>query len=191
MKFSRNFQAGNTDFPEGINFAFPRDKTDLEGGKVQELKKNFLVETAEYITGKNQYCQIFILDKPVKLSEISLALQKFGGDGRIWLEIREDKDNSPGPVAAKSAELKMNQISSKPGYFWVDFDFSKQELVLTPDKYWISLGYEGTPVLNWFYSYGKPVGPIDGTRYRSGSKDAWDKSVGFEFNYRFTGLTAE
>jgi len=191
MKFGRDFQAGNTDFPEGINFAFLRDKTDLEGGKVQELKKNFLVETAEYITGRNQYCQIFTLDTPVKLFEISLALQKFGGDGRIWLELREDKDNSPGAVAAKSAELNLNQLSSKPGYFWVNFDFSKQELVLTPDKYWISLGYEGTPVINWFYSYGKPVGPIDGTRYRSGSQDAWDKSVGFEFNYRLTGLTAE
>ena len=191
MKFSHDFQTGNTDFPEGINFAFLRDKTDLEGGKVQELKKNFLVETAEYITGKNQYCQVFTLDRPVKLREISLALQKFGGDGRIWLELHEDKNNSPGPVAAKSTVLNIKQLSSKPGYFWVSFDFSQQELVLTPEKYWISLEYEGSPVLNWFYSYGKPVGPIDGTRYRSRAQDTWDKSLGFEFNYRLTGLTAE
>jgi hypothetical protein len=74
------------------------------------------------------------------------------------------------------------------GYYWVDFDFVGQGLILTPDKYWISLAYSGSPIVNWFYSYGKPVGPIDGTRYRMKGENSWDRSVGFEFNYRVRGL---
>ena len=163
----------------------------MEGGAVQELRKNFLVETAEYITGKNQYCQVFILEQPVRLNAIGAALQKFGGSGTLWLELREDVNGNPGETAAVSKKIRLDRLSSKPGYFWVDFDFSSQALVLTPDKYWISIGYEGTPVINWFYSYGKPVGPNDGTRYRSGTDLSWDKTLGFEFNYRLSGFTAE
>ncbi len=83
MQFSKTFETGNTDFTEGINFAFLRDKVDTEDGNVQELKKNFLVETAEYITGKRHFCQTFLIDQPIKLTGISLALQKFGGSGFI------------------------------------------------------------------------------------------------------------
>lgn len=73
------------------------------------------------------------------------------------------------------------------GYDWVEFDFSDQGLVLTPDKYWISIAQKGTPILNWFYSYGKPVGPIDGTRYKSTDDKGWDKNLSFEFNFRIYG----
>ncbi len=191
MQFTDPFESGNLVFTEGINFAFIREKVDTEAGKVQELKKNFLVETAEYVTGKRQYCQMFSIDRPIKITSIGLALQKFGGSGEIWIELREDQDNKPGPVAAESSILTLDQLSSKPGYYWVNFSFAGQELVMTPDKYWISIGYRGTPILNWFYSYGKPVGPIDGTRYRISDSDSWDKSVGFEFNYRIKGLAPQ
>jgi len=189
-KFDQPFIYGNLDFPEGVNFAFNRETQEREPG-VQELQKNFLVETAEYITSKLQYTQIIILKKPILLKSIGLALQKFGGTGNIWVELREDLDGNPGPIAAKSNPISLQQISSTPGYFWVDFDFSPQQLILTPDRYWISLGYNGFPILNWFYSYGKPVGPIDGTRYKSPQETSWGKTLGYEFNYRVSGLTPD
>jgi transglutaminase-like putative cysteine protease len=189
LNYSREYKYGNTEFPEGVNFAFNRVEKESDGGKTQELQKNFLVETAEYVTSKLQYCQTFILDKPVKLQAIGLALQKFGGTGQLWVELREDQNGAPGPVAARSAGVDLNKFSSKPGYFWVDFDFAAQQLILTPDRYWISIAYSGSPIVNWFYSYGKPVGPIDGTRYKEPTETSWSKSLGYEFNYRVAGLT--
>ena len=183
---SHNF--GNIEFPEGINFAFSRDISAAGSGETQELKKNFLVETAEYVTSKQQFCQVFKLDRVLLLQKISLALQRFGGSGQVWLELREDFDGLPGDVAAQSKPVDLNRIKAFQGYFWVDFDFSDQGLVLTPEHYWVSLAYRGSPIINWFYSYGKPVGPIDGTRYKLISESSWNKTVGFEFNYRVSGL---
>ena len=188
-KFDTPYSWGNLDFPEGINFAFIREIKESESGRTQELQKNFLVETAEYVTSKLEYAQIFILDRPMKLDKIGLALHKFGGTGKLWVELREDKDGFPGPVAAKSAIVDLNQLSLKPGYYWIDFDFLSQNLMLTPDKYWITIGYNGSPIVNWFYSYGKPVGPIDGTRYKEKSEAQWSKTLAYEFNYRVIGFT--
>jgi len=189
LKFEKEYVYGNLEFPEGINFAFIRQSIESEEGKTQELQKNFLVETAEYVTSKLQYAQIFILDKPIQLHKIGLALQKFGGEGQLWLELREDENGFPGPVAAKSLPVDLKSLSIKPGYFWIDFDFSAQKLLLMPDKYWITLGYIGTPIVNWFYSYGKPVGPIDGTRYKDKSEETWSRRLSYEYNYRIIGLT--
>ncbi len=189
LTYSKAFIYGNIEFPEGVNFAFNRVEKESGEEDTQELQKNFLVETAEYVTSKLQYCQIFVLDKPLRLEKIGLALQKFGGQGQLWLELREDQQGQPGPVAARSASIDLNKLSSKPGYFWADFDFSGQQLLLTPDRYWISLSYSGTPIVNWFYSYGKPVGPIDGTRYKEPMETGWGKSLSYEFNYRVVGLT--
>jgi len=191
LVYSKPFLFGNLEFPEGVNFAFNRVETESDEGKTQELQKNFLVETAEYVTSQLQYCQIFILTKPIQLQKVGLALQKFGGVGQVWLELHEDQNGQPGPVAARSSAINLNQLSSKPGYYWVDFDFSNQQLVLTPDRYWISLSYSESPIINWFYSYGKPVGPIDGTRYKDSKEAVWSKSLGYEFNYRIVGLTSE
>ena len=189
LNYTKAFVFGNIEFPEGLNFAFSRLEKDSDEGKTRELQKNFLVETAEYVTSKLQYSQVFILDKPVKLQKIGLALQKFGGVGQLWLELREDKNGQPGEVAARSVSISLDQLSSKPGYFWVDFDFAAQQLLLTPDHYWLSLAYSGSPIVNWFYSYGKPVGPVDGTRYKEPTEIEWGKSLSYEFNYRVVGLT--
>jgi hypothetical protein len=189
LDYSKSFISGNTDFPEGINFAFSRVEKESDEGMTRELQKNFLVETAEYVTSTLQYGQAFILEKPVKLQKIGLALQKFGGAGQVWVELREDRKGEPGDVAARSTPVRLDQLSTKPGYFWVDFDFTPQQLLLTPDRYWISIAYSGSPIINWFYSYGKPVGPVDGTRYKTPSENNWGKSLGYEFNYRVVGLT--
>ena len=191
LKFNKPFIYGNLDFPEGVNFIFSRELDNKDNADSQQLKKNFLVETAEYVTSKLQYAQTFILDRPVKLQKIGIALNKFGGSGTMWLELYEDNNGRPGSLAASSKALDLKNISSKQGYFWEEFDFVIQELLLTPDRYWISLKFNGSPIVNWFYSYGKPVGPIDGTRYKSFSENDWSKSLGYEFNYRVVGLTFE
>jgi len=52
----------------------------------------------------------------------------------------------------------------------------------------VALGFTGSPVVNWFFSYGKPIGPQDGTRYKTIFDADWSRSLDFEFNYRVTGL---
>lgn len=177
---------GNLEFPEGVNFAFVREVSTTSDGS-QELRKNFLVETAEYVTRSAQYAQVFVLKEPMELRRIALALQKFGGEGSLWLEILNDENALPGKRLATSEFVAVAAMSSRPGYRWQAFDFSKSKLKLAPGRYWIALGFTGSPVVNWFYSYGKPVGPSDGTRYKTIFDETWSNSLSFEFNYRVEG----
>jgi transglutaminase-like putative cysteine protease len=193
--FNKPVTIGNFEFPEGVNFAFARELATGAGG-AQELRKNFLVETAEYVTRSAQYAQIVVLNKPLQLQKVSLALQKFGGEGFLWIEILKDEKAPsgqmvPGERLASSGLISLNELNANPGYRWQDFDFSKAGLKLTPGRYWIALGFSGTPVVNWFYSYGKPVGPSDGTRYKTILDQDWSNSLSYEFNYRVVGLTTE
>lgn len=181
---------GNLEFPEGVNFAFVREVTSAGEG-AQELRKNFLVETAEYVTRSAQYAQVFVLTEPMALRRIALALQKFGGEGSLWIEILNDENSLPGARLATSEFVSVAAMSSRPGYRWQSFDFSKSNLQLAPGRYWIALGFTGSPVVNWFYSYGKPVGPSDGTRYKTIFDETWSNSLSFEFNYRVEGIKVQ
>lgn len=187
IAFTKPFVSGNLEFPEGINFAFAREVTSTGAGTA-ELRKNFLVETAEYVTSSAQYAQVFVLKDSIVLKRVALALQKFGGEGTLWLEILKEENNLPGPRLATSEFLNVDDMSSQPGYRWQPFDFAKANLRLAPGRYWIALGFTGSPVVNWFYSYGKPVGPTDGTRYKTIFDDNWSNSLTYEFNYRVEGL---
>lgn len=180
---------GNLEFPEGVNFAFVREVSTASDGS-QELRKNFLVETAEYVTRSAQYAQVFVLKEPLELRRIALALQKYGGEGSLWIEILKDENAMPGSRLATSEFVAVENMSSRPGYRWQAFDFSKARLRLAPGRYWIALGFTGSPVVNWFYTYGKSVGPSDGTRYKTIFDEAWSNSLSFEFNYRVEGGAA-
>ncbi len=191
LRFDKPFIFGNLDYPRNINFAFTRISSQGKDENSQELKKNFLVETAEYVSGNSDYAQMFILKKPILLERIGLALQKFGGRGFLSLEIREDQNGKPGDVAAVSNSVDLQAFQQGRGYDWIDFDFSDQGLILTPDKYWITVRFKGSPIINWFYSYGKPVGPIEGTLMKTGKEDTWMHTMGYEFNYRVIGKAVE
>jgi len=185
------FTYGNLEYPENIDFAFPR--ATVAAGKNQfEMSRNFLVETAEYVTTNlTQYAQVVVLQKPLKLRKIGLALHKFGGDGWLWVDILQDNNGRPGQPISTSELVNLDQLSLLPGYRWTDFDFGREAPVLMPGSYWIALGFTGSPIINWFYTYGKPVGPVDGTRYKGVYQDDWSGALNYEFNYRLIGLTTQ
>lgn len=181
---------GNLEFPQNIDFLSARVPALENAAGTMEMRKNFMVETAEYVTTQGrQYAQTFILDKPLQLETIALALHKFGGQGQIWLELFKDDQSKPGDHIATSDLLDLDQIDTLSGYSWVDFSFRRTLPRLAPGRYWAALGFTGSPVVNWFFTYGKPIGPQDGTRYKTLFDTAWSRSLAFEFNYRVTGLT--
>jgi transglutaminase-like putative cysteine protease len=191
LRYDVPFTYGNLQFPENIDFAFPR-VTKAAGVNQFEMSRNFLVETAEYVTTNlTQYAQVVVLGKPVKLQKVGLALHKFGGDGLLWVDIFQDDQGKPGQPITTSDFVNLDQLSLKPGYRWSDFDFSRDNPILMPGSYWIALGFTGSPIVNWFYTYGKPVGPVDGTRYKSIFQQNWSGALNYEFNYRVSGLTVK
>jgi hypothetical protein len=191
LEYRKPVLFGNLDFPKGADFLFTRGPAKPDAADGFKMEKNFLVETAEYVTTKmTQYAQVFVLKKPLKLFKSGLALHKFGGGGQLWIELAKDAGGKPGSVIATSDLLSLDQIRQKAGYDWVDFSFGDSPL-LSPGKYWILLGFTGSPVVNWFYTYGKPVGPVDGTRYKGVYESDWSGALAYEFNYRVAGYTAE
>ena len=191
LRYNVPFIYGNLEYPQDIDFAFPR-VTEAAGKNQFEMSRNFLVETAEYVTTNlTQYAQVVVLRKPVKIQKIGLALHKFGGDGLLWLDILQDSNGKPGAPISTSDFINLDQLSLKPGYRWTDFDFSRETPILMPGSYWIALGFTGSPILNWFYTYGKPVGPVDGTRYKGVYQEDWSGALNYEFNYRVIGLTSK
>jgi hypothetical protein len=192
LEYKKAIVFGNLDFPRGVDFLTATGQVRKNAADEFAMQKSFLVETAEYVTTKMvQYAQVFILEKPLKLSKIGLALHPFGGGGQLWVDLIADDKGKPGTVLVASDFIAANAFRPKAGYDWVDFDLSRSALLLAPGKYWIALGFTGSPIVNWFYTYGKPVGPVDGTRYKGVYDEAWSGALAYEFNYRVTGWTTE
>lgn len=192
LRYNVPYVYGNTEFPENIDFAFPRVTKDKGKGSF-EMSRNFLVETAEYVTtNATQYAQVVELAKPVTLHKVGLALHKFGGEGWLWVDVFKDEGGKPGDPLFTTQMINLDDISGKPGYRWVDFVFAdKEKPVLMPGAYWIALGFSGSPIMNWFYTYGKPVGPVYGTRYKGVFAEDWSGALNYEFNYKVVGMTVK
>jgi hypothetical protein len=187
-KFDTPVEFGNLDFPQGVDFLESAGEIEEAADGTLMMKKSFLVETSEYVTTRGQkFAQIFSVDSPLLLEKVSLALHNFGGAGQLWVEVLEDTDGQPSGLMTTSRLLSLKDIPVTPGYRWVDFDLTNERTVVGPGKYWISLGYSGSPVINWFYAYGKPVGPADGTRYQTVLDETWSHHLAYEFNYRIIG----
>jgi hypothetical protein len=192
LRFKKPYVFGNLEFPENADFLSARGPAEQRSDNTMEMRKNFLVETAEYVTTRgNQYAQTFILTKPMQLQHTGLALHKFNSEGQLWLELLKDNGGTPGDLVATSDIIELNQLKFTPGYTWVDFDFTTTSVILSPGRYWVALGFTGGPIVNWFFTYGKPVGPQDGTRYKTMFDETWSRSLAYEFNYRVIGLAAK
>ncbi len=188
LSYRHPYVLGNLDFPEGVDFL--SGLQSAAENERREIRRNFMVETAEYVTTKGQqYAQTFILDRPLLLESVSLALHRFNQDGQLWLELLEDGGGVPASVIAASEIRSLAEIPFSTGYEWVGFDFSRNPVRLSPGRYWLALGFTGGPIVNWFFTYGKPVGPEDGTRYRTIFDETWSRSLSYEFNYRVAGRT--
>ncbi|NQT25226.1 transglutaminase domain-containing protein [candidate division KSB1 bacterium] len=189
-KFSIPDTMGNLDYPESVDFLSARTLTEDANTDEMVLQKNFLVETAEYVTTEGKrYAQTFILKEPMELSQIGLALHAFGGSGSLWLELHQDDGHGkPGKLISTSEMRAIDTLPRGSGYKWIDFQYPDKEIKLNAGRYWIALAYTGSPILNWFFTYGKPVGPSDGTRYNTLFDATWSHSLSYEFNYRVIGM---
>jgi hypothetical protein len=178
------------DFPEDIDLLAVTSAVETDSAGESAMRKNFVVETAEYVTTLGQqYAQTFILDRPIRLEKAGLALHKFGGEGQLWIELYADNQDKPGAYLSTSEMIDLDNLPMKPGYRWVDFRFDENEITLSPGRYWLLFGFTGTPIVNWFFSYGKPVGPPDGTQVKIMFDEDWMRTLNFEFNYRVVGKT--
>ena len=192
-EYNKPYSAGNLEFPRNVDFLATRGPAQQRADGQMEMRKNFMVETAEYVTTQgNQYAQAFVLTKPIKLNKVGLALHRFGGDGQLWVEIlKDDGKGKPADYLATSQMINLNQIRFSTGYDWVDFDFGSEAPELPAGRHWIALGFTGSPIINWFFTYGKTVGPEDGTRYKTMFDETWSRSLAYEFNYRVVGFSAD
>ncbi len=190
LSYTAPLVLGNLDFPEGVDFL--SGLQPAAGDDNQEIRRNFLVETAEYVTTRGQqYAQTFIVDRPLKLENVALALHRFNEEGQLWVELMEDDGGVPAALVATSELKTLSEVPFSPGYEWVGFDFTRDPVYLSPGRYWVALGFTGAPIVNWFFTYGKPVGPEDGTRYRTIFDETWSRSLSYEFNYRVAGKTPQ
>ncbi|HEX9742731.1 MAG TPA: transglutaminase family protein [Nitrospiraceae bacterium] len=181
---------GNLEFPREIRL-FEPVKTSGKGQ--YSLEQNYMVETAEYVTGDTLYAQAFEVDQPLLLTDLSLALHRFGGDsGELWIELYEDNDG-PGTLLTKSRPLRSSAIRTPANrYEWVPFSFEASKTIVRENRrYWIILKFTGDPIINWFYTYGKVVSPEDGTRATLAKKVVWNQILNNEFNFRLRGLIRE
>ncbi len=186
--FTRPYLAGNLDFPQDLDFTSTRS-TQRTGLNTYQSTRTFLVESAQYVTTNlTQYAQVFQLGEPVRLRSAGLALHRYGGAGQLWLELRRDNAGKPGKLLATSDIQDLAALSLQPGYRWVDFSFDRDAPQLPAGDHWLVLGFTGDAVVNWFFTYGKPVGPAYGTRYKSALAKDWSGALSYEFTYRVQGL---
>jgi len=181
---------GNLEFPREIRL-FEPVKTSGKGQ--YSLEQNYMVETAEYVTGDTLYAQAFEVDQPLLLTDLSLALHRFGGDnGELWIELYDDHDG-PGTLLTRSRPVQSWTIRTPANrYEWVPFSFEDSKTIVREDRrYWIILKFTGDPIINWFYTYGKVVSPEDGTRATLTKKVVWNQILNNEFNFRLRGLIRE
>ena len=180
---------GNLDFPASLRIFTAGEATD--NGAARQAGRTFIVETADYATGREELAQAFRADEPIVLSQVSLAMQKFGGQaGQLWLELFTDKDRKPAARIAESRRIPVSVLLGRGGYRWVIFDVAPdtQGVVLQPGRYWAVLRSSGDGIFNWYFSLGNAYGEPDDSRSSPRGAGDWSNILNYRFNFRVTGL---
>jgi transglutaminase-like putative cysteine protease len=184
---TRAVEFGNLEFPASLRIF---GAAEAAGGAVVS-RRTFVVETADYATGREELAQAFGAAEPLVLARLSLALQKFGGSwGELWIELFEDRGRKPGARLGESRRLPVAGLIERGGYRWVVFDFGPgdQAPLLLPGRYWAVLRSSGDGIFNWYFSLGNAYGEPDDTRSRPRGASDWSNILNYRFNFRVTGL---
>ncbi|MBI4635428.1 MAG: transglutaminase domain-containing protein [Candidatus Rokubacteria bacterium] len=185
----RLVELGNMEFPASLRIFGPPEAAGPVG--VVQARRTFIVETADYATGPEELAQAFTLTEPLLLTELSLALQKFGGQtGEVWIDLLEERGRKPGAKIAESRRLAVAGLVERGGYRWVVFDMGSPDSapVLPPGRYWAVLRSTGDGIFNWYFSLGNAYGDPDDTRSRRRGATDWSNVLNYRFNFRLTGL---
>ena len=172
---------GNTDFPALLEIYQESGNTGT---------RSFERETAEYATSRNVYAQAFVVAHPMKVSLVSLAMKKFGGDGMVYLDLVADEKGKPSLTGVRSSPISLERIKRGPGYAWVDFPLPADTAPLAPGKYWVVLRHSGEAIMNWFYTPGKGFGGPDDTRSTARGWQ-WEDVLTYDFVFRVRGKIAK
>jgi hypothetical protein len=173
-------EIGNRDFPSLV------EMFQVTGSVGQ---RSFDRETAEYATSKYLFAQAFTLDAPLVLTDVALAMRKFGGDGTVYVDLVRDEAGKPSLDGIRSLPVSLENIPRKPGYYWVDFTLTEKS-ALAPGKYWLVLRHSGEAIMNWFYTPGKRVGGPDDSRSTARGWQ-WEDVLAGEFVYRVRGVVGK
>lgn len=187
-ELTRFVEFGNLDFPASLRL-FGRPQPGPGG--VTQVRSTYIVETADYATGPDELAQAFTLREPLLLSQLSLALQKFGGStGELWIDLHADRGRRPGARIAESRRLPVAGLVDRGGYRWVVFDVvpSQQGIVLQPGRYWAVFRSRGDGIFNWYFSLGNAYGEPDDSRSSPRGVNDWSNILNYRFNFRVAGL---
>lgn len=188
-QLTKPIEFGNLEFPASLRIFRAAPSGSASGAAT--ARPSFVVETADYATGGEELAQAFRVDEPVALTDIALALQKFGGQsGELWIELREDRGRKPGPLIVESDRLPVARLIDRAGYRWVVFGIARpqQGLVLAPGRYWAILRSRGDGIFNWYFALGNAYGDPDDSRSSPRGVGDWSNVLNYRFNFRITGL---
>lgn len=174
---------GNMDFPALVNLYSVKGNT---GTRIFER------ETSEYVSSRHIFAQAIQVKERISLDKVSLAMRKFGGDGAVYIDLVKDRGGKPDIMQGiRSNLLDLEKIPRRPGYYWVDFTFPRDNTRphhLVPGKYWIVFRASGEAIMNWFFIPGKPYSSGDDTR-STAKGFQWEDILNYDFVFKVSGKT--
>lgn len=146
-------------------------------------------ETLQPLIAGQTPAQAFILDTPLELEHISLALgQPLGPADRLRVEILNDNNRLPGEVIAVSRAAEVGNMDAGADIDWVVFPFAKEAgPLLLPGRYWLHPRLDGQAGPSWAYCLGNPFGRPDDTRRGSAGQMDSGETMNRDFYFRLKG----